>query len=42
LGEDTDELPMLRYEPLSQKIHVTGGAYKIEKPLIGVSPGIEN
>jgi len=42
LGEDTGEQPLLRYDPLSPHQYVSGGAYKIEQPLIGMSPGIEN
>lgn len=42
LGEETGELPLLRYEPRSPHLYITGGNYKIKKPLIGVSPGIEN
>jgi hypothetical protein len=42
LGEETGDQPMLRYDPLSPDLYVSGGKYKIKMPLIGVSPGIEN
>jgi hypothetical protein len=42
LGEETGDQPMLRYDPLSPHLYVTGGKYKIKMPLIGMSPGIEN
>jgi len=42
LGEETGDLPLLRYEPRSKLMAVTGGRYHIEKPLFGMSPGIEN
>jgi hypothetical protein len=42
LGEETGDQPMLRYDPLSPHLYVSGGKYKIKMPLIGMSPGIEN
>ncbi len=42
LGEETGDQPMLRYDPDSPHLFVTGGKYKIKMPLIGMSPGIEN
>jgi len=42
LGEETGDQPMLRYDPHSPHLYVSGGKYKIKVPLIGVSPGIEN
>ena len=42
LGEETGVMPALTYDPNSVHLYVTGGQYKIKKPLIGVSPGIEN
>ena len=42
LGEETGAQPLLRYEPLSPKLYISGGQYKIKKPVFGVSPGIEN
>jgi hypothetical protein len=42
LGEDTGDQPMLLYDRMNQRLSVSGGQYKINKPLIGMSPGIEN
>lgn len=42
LGEETKEEPTLRYDKLNEKLYIDGGQYKIKKPLIGMSPGIEN
>jgi hypothetical protein len=42
LGEETGDQPMLRYDPLSPHLYVSGGKYKIKMPLVGMSPGIEN
>jgi hypothetical protein len=42
-SEDTDgPLPVLRYDAVNQRLHLDGGSYKIEKPLLSTSPGIEN
>ena len=35
-------LPVLRYDTVNEKLHIDGGKYRIKKPLIGTSPGIEN
>lgn len=40
--DDGAPLPKLIYHTLSKTMTLAGGAYKIEKPLIGTSPGIEN
>lgn len=37
----TDEIPVLMYDRLNEKQALVGGSYKIDRPLIGVSPGIE-
>ncbi len=37
----TDELPTLTYDRLNEKQALVGGSYKIDRPLFGVSPGIE-
>lgn len=42
LGEETGEEPTLRYDKLNERLYVDGGQYRISKPLLGVSPGIEN
>jgi Tfp pilus assembly protein PilE/5-methylcytosine-specific restriction endonuclease McrA len=42
LGEETGDMPLLRYCPRSPHLYVSGGKYKIEMPLVGTSPGIEN
>lgn len=42
LGEETGDRPALEYEPRSQKLFIAGGRYRIDLPLIGMSPGIEN
>jgi hypothetical protein len=42
LGEETGDLPLLRYEPRSPHLYISGGKYKIKKPLVRTSPGIEN
>ena len=42
LGEETGDIPLLRYEPRSEHLYISGGKYKIKKPMIGMSPGIEN
>ena len=42
LGEETGDMPLLRYAPRSPHLYVTGGKYEIKMPLIGMSPGIEN
>jgi hypothetical protein len=38
----TGELPTLRYDCLNEKIYLDGGKYKIDRPLIGTSGGIED
>ena len=42
LGEETGDLPLLRYEPRSEHLYISGGKYQIKMPLVGMSPGIEN
>ena len=42
LGEETGDRPALEYEPRSQKLFIAGGRYRIDLPVIGMSPGIEN
>ncbi|MDA4120391.1 MAG: hypothetical protein OK436_07365, partial [Thaumarchaeota archaeon] len=42
LGEETGDEPMLRYDRMNEKLYIDGGKYRIERPLVGVSPGIEN
>lgn len=42
LGEETGVQPMLRYDPLSPHLYISGGQYKIKMPMVGMSPGIEN
>jgi hypothetical protein len=42
LGEETGELPVLRYDSLNERIYIDGGAYVIKKPLMRTSDGIEN
>ena len=42
LGEETGDQPMLVYDSLSPHCAISGGRYKINMPLLGVSPGIEN
>lgn len=34
-------LPSLRYSVIDQMVYLDGGVYKIERPLMGTSPGIE-
>lgn len=41
-GEESKVRPQLVYEPKSPRLLIVGGQYRIEKPLIGTSPGIEN
>lgn len=36
------EPPSLEFEPRNQLLYVTGGQYRIKKPVFGTSPGIEN
>ncbi len=38
----TGELPVLIYDSLNQKLSLSGGVYRIEQPLMGTSPGIED
>lgn len=42
LGEETGIRPMLVYAPRDKHLYIEGGQYRIEMPLIGTSPGIEN
>jgi hypothetical protein len=42
LGEETGEQPILLYDSINQQMSIAGGQYQIPKPIIGVSPGIEN
>jgi hypothetical protein len=35
-------LPILTYDRINQHLKLSGGVYKIERPLIGTSPGIED
>lgn len=43
MGEETGDLPMLRYDTRSKKLFIDGGRYHIKRPLLGsTSPGIEN
>jgi hypothetical protein len=42
LGEESGDQPMLVYDSLSPHCFISGGKYKIQVPLIGMSPGIEN
>jgi hypothetical protein len=39
---DVGNLPTLMYDTLSQALSLAGGIYKIEKPWMETSPGIEN
>jgi hypothetical protein len=42
LGEETGELPVLAYDRLNKRLLFVGGAYRIERPLMETSAGIEN
>lgn len=43
LSEDSNgPLPVLVYDRINQQLKLSGGMYKIERPLIGTSPGIED
>lgn len=42
VGEDSGERAMLRYEPRSKHLYVSGGKYQIKMPLVGMSAGIED
>ena len=43
LSEDTHgPLPVLIYDRINEHLKLSGGEYKIERPLVGTSPGIEN
>ena len=35
-------LPTLNYDTLNQALSLVGGIYKIDRPFMGTSPGIEN
>jgi hypothetical protein len=35
-------LPVLNYDRINKQLQLSGGMYKIEKPLLGTSPGIED
>jgi hypothetical protein len=42
-SEDTHgPLPILTYDRINQQLKLSGGVYKIERPLVGTSPGIED
>lgn len=41
-GEVSGYEPLLRYDPNTPHLFVTGGSYFINQPLIGTSPGIED
>lgn len=41
-GEVTGDLPTLRYDRINCRLHIDGGAYKIDRPLGDTSPGLEN
>lgn len=42
-SEDTKgPLPTLRYDAVNEKLYLDGGCYKINKPFMGTSPGIED
>jgi hypothetical protein len=41
-GEDSGYEPLLRYDPNTPHLYVTGGSYHIEQPLLEMSPGIED
>jgi hypothetical protein len=43
LSEDSNgPLPVLVYDRINQQLKLSGGMYKIERPLVGTSPGIED
>ncbi len=43
LSEDSNgPLPVLIYDRINQQLKLSGGMYKIERPLVGTSPGIED
>jgi hypothetical protein len=42
LGEESGVRPFLEYEPRNQHLYIAGGQYRIEQPLLEMSPGIEN
>lgn len=42
MGEETGIRPTLRYDRLNKLLFIDGGAYRIEKPMMGTSPGLEN
>jgi len=42
VGQGSGLYPVVRLDTLNQKLYLDGGEYKIDKPLIGTSPGIEN
>lgn len=43
MGEETGDLPLLRYDTRNRRIFIDGGRYHIKRPLFGsTSPGIEN
>jgi hypothetical protein len=43
MGEETGDLPLLRYDTRSKKLFIDGGLYRIKRPMFGqTSPGIEN
>jgi hypothetical protein len=42
LGEETGDRPTLEYDPRNELLFIAGGRYRIRKPLMETSPGIEN
>lgn len=42
LGQGSGCYPTVRYDTLNQRVYLDGGDYKIEKPMMGTSPGLEN
>lgn len=42
LGEETGDVPVLEYDPRNELLFIAGGRYRIRKPLLETSPGIEN
>jgi len=41
MGESGGEEPILNYDRINKQLILSGGTYRIEKPLFGTSPGIE-
>lgn len=42
MGEETGDLPLLRYDTRNKRCFIDGGRYHIKRPMLGTSPGIEN